>query len=376
MTPNSSSEELKIFYASVGIYTFAASITQIFIPLYLFEKKYSLELILIFFALSQLWRLTFLPLSAFLSSSFGAKKVIGLSFFFTVIFLLFLQKIDNLSFYFYFSALFFGAQQAFLWIPFLVHQSKISPDKERGKITARLNIYAAIAGALGPFLGGFMISLYGFGAGFALTILLAIPAIILLLLTPEVSKIRKINFKSVKIRKIYPDLIANGFYNFQNQLSSVVWPIFIFIIVPQYKTIGSIQTAAFLISLVAFYFSGKWTDKFNRKKLLLLGSALNSFTGIFRILANSFNSVFLLNAASTFTNTLQSIPWAARLQEHLDADARTEYMAIFEIGGVAITFAGLTLFAALTDKMPQTEILFYGIIVSSLSGLLINLVRK
>lgn len=77
-------KELKIFYFSIALYNFALSFVQIFIPLYLFKKGFSLSLILLFFALSQLGRLLFLPLAAHLSSSFGAKKIISLAFAFQV----------------------------------------------------------------------------------------------------------------------------------------------------------------------------------------------------------------------------------------------------------------------------------------------------
>lgn len=72
-------QELKIFYASVCLFNFASSVVGIFIPLYLFEKGFSIALIILFFALSQLGRLIFLVPSAYLSSSLGAKKIISIS---------------------------------------------------------------------------------------------------------------------------------------------------------------------------------------------------------------------------------------------------------------------------------------------------------
>jgi len=371
-------KELKLFYTSISFYTFASSIVQIFIPIYLFGKGFSISSILLFYALMQLGRLAALPAAAYLSSNFGAKKVIGVSFIFQIIYFLFLRHIEvnNLSWYFLASALIFGAMWAFLWLPYLVHVSKISPNENRGKIVGKINIYSALTSALGPLLGGAVIASYGFSYAFALAILITIPAIILLLRTPEASKIRKINYSLINVRKIFPDFMANGFFNFQNFLDSIVWTIFIFIIIPQYKTIGLIQTAALLVSVLSYYLIGILTDKFNRAKLLAFGSFLTAIAGILRLLANSFLGILLLNTVFTSVYILERIPWNVKVQEHMDQDARTEYMAIFEIGGTIITLIGLLILAILFSSMPLKESLVLGLIIASVSGLFVNFVRK
>lgn len=368
--------ELKIFYASIFFFNFASSILQIFIPLYLFGKGLSVGLILLFFAVSQIGRLASLPICAHLSSSFGAKKNLILAYILTIFYFLFLQNVKDLSLYFWLSAFIFGVTQSFFWLPYLVHQSKISPDEKRGKIAARLRIYSAVAFAAGPFLGGIMIAAAGFNYAFFFAILMLVPAIVLLLLTPEVSKIRKIKFGLVRVSKVYPDLIANGFFNLQAFLNFAIWPIFIFLIVSSYQTIGFIQTASSLIGLSAFWLVGNWTDKFNRGKVLFLGTVSNSTVGLLRPLANSLPGVLLLNTASVFTDNLQAIPWNVKLQEHLDQDARTEYMFIFEVGGAILTLLGFLIFIALTQTMPLKDVLVYGLIFSALAGLGANIVRK
>jgi len=329
-----------------------------------------------FFAITQIGRMIFLPISAWLSSSYGAKKIMSVSFIFSIVYYIFLGNVESVSGIFYASAFLFGAVQALQWLPFLVHLSKISPDENKGKIYSKLNMYTTVANALGPLLGGYIISSYGFKAVFYLVIALILPAIYFLLITPEISKIRKIKFSSVSIKKIYPDMIANGGFNFQIYLSNTIWPIFIFVVLPQYNTIGFIQTTSLFISLVALHFIGKWTDRSRRKKVLFWGSFLNSATSFLRIFANSFFGIFMLNSASIFTGTLQAIPWNVKLQEHMDKEPRTEYVAIFEIGGSIVAFLGLLIFAVISNFLPFKDVLIYGIIVSSLSGLFVNLIRE
>ncbi len=369
-------KELKLFYASISIYNFATSLVQLFVPLFLFGKGFSVSSILFFYVLVQAGRLAALPVSAYFSSLYGAKKMISVAFILQIIAFYFLGQVNSLSNYFYISALIYGSVWSFLWLPYLVHQSKISPNENRGKINGKINIYSSIASAFGPFLGGAAIASYGFFSTFALAILLTIPAIYILLLTPEVSKIRKINYSLINIRKIYPDLIANGFYNIQNFLNNIFWVIFIFALIPQYKTIGSMQTIALLISVVSFYFIGVWTDKFNRTKLLAIGSIVNSVVGLLRIFASSFYGIFIANIAFTSASTLEAMPWNVKIQEHMDQNARTEYMAIFEIGGTIITLIGLAILAVLFNLMPLKDSLVFGLIVASISGLFVNFMRK
>jgi len=373
---DSNRKEIRLFYLSFSIFQFANSIVQIFIPLYFYNKGFSLSSILLFFAITQVGRLAFLPVAAWLSSSYGAKRIMSVSFIFSIIYYIFLGMVENVSGAFYASAFIFGSVQALQWLPFLVHLSKMSPNENRGKIYSKLNSYTTIGNALGPLLGGFIISFYGFKFVFYAVIALILPAIYFLLLTPEISKIRKIKFSLVSVRKIYPDMIANGAFNFEIYLGNTIWPIFIFVILPQYNTIGLIQTASLFMSLVALHFIGKWTDRSSRKKVLLWGSVLNSFTGFFRIYANSFLSIFMLNSAAIFTGTLQGIPWNVKLQEHMDEEPRTEYVAIFEIGGALIAFLGLLTFAVISIFLPFRDVLVYGIIISAISGLFVNLIRK
>ena len=174
-------KEIKLFYASCSVFTFASSMVSIFVPLYLFEKGYSLSSIILFFILVQFSRLIFLPISAWLSSTIGAKKIISLSFVVSIAFYLILDKIDYLSNGFYLSALIYGMIHALFYLPFLVHLSKMSPNDNRGKILGKFNIYLAVVGALGPILGGIIISNYGFSAVFAVVIIFIIPAVLLLL---------------------------------------------------------------------------------------------------------------------------------------------------------------------------------------------------
>lgn len=373
---DSNHKEIKLFYLSFSIFQFANSIVQIFIPLYFYNKGFSLSSILMFFAVTQIGRLVFLPLAARLSSSYGAKRIMSVSFIFSIIYYIFLGKVESVSGIFFASAFIFGSVQALQWLPFLVHLSKMSPNDSKGKIFSRLSMYTTISNAVGPLLGGSIISFYGFDSVFYVVIALIVPAIYFLLITPEISKIRRIKFNLISIRKIYPDMIANGGFNLQTYLGNTIWPIFIFAVLPQYNTIGFIQTASLFMSLIALHFIGKWTDRARRKKVLLRGSIFNSITSFLRIFANSFSSIFILNSASIFTGTLQTIPWNVKLQEHMEKEPRTEYVAIFEIGGAIITFLGLSIFAVISIFLPFRDVLFYGIVVSSLSGLFVNLIRE
>ena len=370
-------KEIKNFYFSVGLFNFAASIIEIFIPLYLLlDRDFSLSSVVLFYALVHLGRLICLPISAWLSSVLGAKRIMSFSFVLVIIFYLLLQKIDHSLFVFYFSALLFGATLAFLWIPYLIHISKISPNNIRGKIVGKINTYVYIAKALGPLLGGFIISFYGFKYGFALVILLIIPAIYLLLSTPEKSKIRKINFKLIDIKKIYPDMIANGFYNFSNFLNYLVWPIFIFLIVPYYGTIGFIQTFSLLVSIVAFQLAGSWADKFDRKKLLFWSNISDILVSALRVFANSFASIFFFSIIKDFTWSLRKIPYHAKLYEHMDQEPRAEYIFFFEVGGASITIIGFLLFFFLIQSFSLRDALLCGIVISALAGLPVSLMRK
>jgi len=360
----------------MSIFNFANSMVEIFIPLFLLDKGYKLSMVILFYAISQAGRFLFLPLGATFSSSFGAKKTLSISFILSIAYYLLLRGIDYSPIIFYVSALFYGIIMAFLYLPFLVNQSKVSSDENRGRIIGKISIYTALASAAGPFVGGLIISSYGFKFVFLTAILSIIPAILILLSTPEMSKIRKINFHSVTIKKIYRDLVANGFYNFQSFSFMIFWPIFIFMVVGEYGIMGTIQTVSLAISVLAFYLAGNFADKFDRKKMLLGSSIVNTFTDLFFVFVNSPLRVFLFNVGSIFTGSMQAVPWNAKILEHADKDSRTEYVALFEMGGSLIACVGFLIFYFLIQAMLFKDALTIGIILSSFAGLFINVVRK
>ena len=369
-------KEITILNVSMGIFNFANSMVEIFIPLYLLEKGYQLSMIILFYAISQASRFLFLPLGASFSSSFGAKKALSASFVLSIAFYLLLRGIDYSPIVFYISAFFFGMIMAFLYLPFLVHQSKISPNNNRGRTISKISIYSALASAAGPLIGGLIISSFGFKFVFLIAILSILPAILILLSTPEISKIRKINFHSIFISKISRDLVANGFYNYQSFSFMAICPIFIFSVLGEYEAMGSIQTASLAISVLAFYIAGKFADKFDRNKLLFISSLTKTFADLLFVFVNSTWRVFLFNTGSVFATSMQAVPWNAKLLEHADKESRTEYVAIFEMGGSLIACIGLLILCLLIQNMPLWNALALGIILSSLAGLFINLVRK
>lgn len=60
----------------------------------------------------------------------------------------------------------------------------------------------------------------------------------------------------------------------------------------------------------------------------------------------------------------------------MEREPRTEYVAIFEIGGAFITFVGLFVFIFTIQFISLKDALIYGIIISSLSSLFVNLIRE
>jgi MFS family permease len=370
--------ELRFFYWSMTIFSLGISLLQIFIPLYLYKQQVSVPWIIAFFAILNGCRFIAALFAGMISSQAGAKRTMLIGFALQAISYILLLTVSTVNVLFFCTSALLGIAYAFLWIPYHIHFSKISSLPERGQIIGKMNIYISLATALGPLLGGVLVIYFGFNIAFVLAAILLLVAGGLLLKTPEISVIRKLNLKLEMFRRIFLDTIANGFYNFQFFLIAVVWPLYIFIFVPDYFSIGSIQTVSLFIGSVSFYIAGLWTDRMSYKKVLLLSSVVNSLISGLRVFANNLLSIVVFNIATTSTGSIQSVPWTAKFYEHLSKELRIEYCVQFEMGGAIVSALGMGLLASIfmMGGFSILNMLVIAIIFSAVAGLLINLIRS
>jgi hypothetical protein len=124
---------------------------------------------------------------------------------------------------------------------------------------------------------------------------------------------------------------------FKDMVLNVAWPIFMFLIIKQYQTIGAIQTIAFLFTLMLLWRLGKQIDK-GGVGIFKWGIAANSLIWMIRSFLLSPILIFLSNIIYGFGTLLIWTPFDAHMYKTLLKKRRLEFLILRE---AVIHFGGL-----------------------------------
>ena len=305
-------KELHKIYVSVALRSFAISLIAIFIPLYLFQEKgFSLQQTLLFFIFYSVVFSIVMPVAAKFASRFGIKHSIlvgiplyllfaGLVYFFSSAKILLLLASAAL-----------GASQAFYWMGMHLAFYHASHSKHRGEEVGIRSGITVLSALLGPFIGGVLITLLGFKAVFGLTAVLLFASGVMLLLSKDGHVPYHFSVKSVFDKKHWKDSLFFVSRGTHIIVQGVIWPLFIFMILQDYFSMGIVGSLMSLTSVFLFWGVGKYSDHANKRKIIRWGSLLESGAWIVQGLVQTVTQVFAVTILSSLLGAVRQSPIGA-----------------------------------------------------------------
>ena len=307
-------KELNHFYLAIAIMTFGELMISLFVPIYLYELGYAVHNIIFFYFLMSLGFLIFSYVGAKVVSKVGIKHSILLSAPFLIAYFIGLNFLPDYKWLFFILPII--ASFRFILYNYGYHLNYIchSDRKSRGREISFIGAIVMIIYILAPLTGGIIASqsftlLYFIGAG--LLVLGTIP----LFLTKE--EYEKLKFtKKGLLKKIFSkrkkgELISYSGYAIESIINVVIWPIFLITILLTVDKTGMMVTFSMIAGLVAFYFIGKMTDKFNKVKIFRYATGFYAISWIFRIFANSQLRILFIDSYKNFSQIILHVPfWA------------------------------------------------------------------
>lgn len=271
-------DSVQAFYANSLLRSLYMAMTTIYVPIFLYLKgselwgsaTYGLLLIVAFYGLQRIFLLIGLfPLSKMVEKM-GFRKSISLS----VIFLMgytgsLLLSQSNL--YFLIAAIVCGSCQITLY--WLSRDSALSQDIKTGLMGSRMGFIGAlenIAGLLGPFVGGVIVTIFGYSTLFVVAlIILGLSAIPLWWMPPHSHKngVTWSGFWYFISDARYLHQAVASFSSALNEYGNgVIWPIILFVQGIQNENLGVIYSAVAVVTIVVQYLAGTWFDKLRARK--------------------------------------------------------------------------------------------------------------
>jgi len=299
----------------MAIFHLGVSLISLYVPIFMYTRGFSISQILMFFVLGAIYFTLFSLPSAKLSSRFGAKHIMLVSIPFLILFYLGLNYLFPGSLLFFILPAIASAHSALFNIAY--HLNFIE-HADRGK-TARqmtfINIFSNLVQFASPFLGALIIINYGFGGNFIIGSVIMFFAMMPLFLTKDIHEPMKFSVKDIwkylASKKHIPMNLSFLGYAVESIIGRLLWPVFLIIILGTIKMVGGIVSLTTLFTMFSMYYVAKIADKWDKRKLIKIGTVMHFFAWLGRLLVYSPFTAFSVDTYKNISCSVTQIPWSA-----------------------------------------------------------------
>lgn len=274
----------------MSLNSFAMGFIAIFIPIYLLQLGYSLQMVMLWMIIHHSSLLISAFITVFVSNKIGLVHVLHIRFILLLAyFLLLLYGLNDVPVLFYIIPILIGVESAFYWIPLNILFVRNTKEEDMGNSMSKFFVIPNALSMLSPLVGAFIAVHFGFN-------LLFIFAMVILFFTflPIISlHSEKTDFK-FSWEKIKEVLRKNRQYFIPEVVDNLaedamtLWTIFIYLQLASTIQVGIIGT---ITSIAALFFTltiGKLTDKWDKFKLIKIGAILVSLVWFINFAVGEF----------------------------------------------------------------------------------------
>lgn len=299
-------DEMHDMYLNRVLRTFAFSLLGIFIPIYLINIGYTLDNVILYFIGQYFTTLFMAPLTGIIESKIGVKKTMLLGTSFFVIFFFFLFTIHIYYWPLLLLSIFYGIEQSLYWIPAITNFAKFSKRGVRGREVGNWISFSQAVTVLAPLLGAWIIVSTSFDALLILASVIMILSVSVLFLTPDHV------FPLGRIWSPFSKKNLNFFFLFFSKGSiytaNLLWPLFIYFILPDYFFIAIAATLAGAASAVFTFSIGQISDRTSKLKILKISTFANILVWGAAVFVTNPTQVYVLSFVKGFAYMMMVVP--------------------------------------------------------------------
>jgi len=135
----------------------------------------------------------------------------------------------------------------------------------------------------------------------------------------------------------------------EDLLVLTVWPIFIYIVVTDYKDTGMLAATASLFAVILALFLGQLSDQHTKHKLVKIGTFFNAVFWLARMAVGNFLGAFVMDTGSKASKETLFIPLSTITYMRAEQTHVVPYLVFFEqslaIGKLSACLIGALLFS-------------------------------
>ncbi|MDZ4231671.1 MAG: hypothetical protein U1C72_00260, partial [Candidatus Pacearchaeota archaeon] len=345
------------FFIAFAIRNLAVGMVLIFEPIYLYVYfGHSLPLTFLYFAAIYIIAGLVSILGAKIMGRLGphANILISYPFLFAYYASLFLLPHSP---YFLAAAIFFAPVSIVLfWPAFHVDFVRFSSSQSRGKEVGLINVVAVLPAIAAPFIGGWVITSFGYPPLFIMVLLLLLASGIPLLYAKQTHESYADSYGAV-FRKILSPGNWRREAVFAAASSEIginlyVWPLFLFSLAIGFSAIGGIAAFSLFASGIFMLYVGRISDTPDRPWLLNVGAVMTSVSWVFKYFVRTPFDALLTDTIYRVSRSSAAIPYQTLFYERAaqQGGKADEYIVFREVvsslarGFTFLTLAGLFVF--------------------------------
>lgn len=357
----------------------AQGLVGLFLPIFLLIKlNYNIEYVFVYFIISSVSYSLALPIGAQFLNKIGLRRSLQISVIFDGMFYACFFMFDkNPALFLPLSLAVLLFAKLFFWLPFHTDFAKFTNKADRGKEVSLMWATRSFLRIVMPILAGFLIIEFGFDLIFIIAIILYLSAGIPYLTLPRTKE--KFSwgvletfkrFFARENRKLVLSNIANGA---ENTVGLVVWPIFIWqLLSGDYLKVGILSSLIIFVAIILQLVVGKYTDLFNKRKMLRYGAVFCAIGWIIKIFVLTSFHIFIAGAYHSLVRIFKDTPFDT-LNYEITADLGhlvDEYTVLKEIS----IQTGKTLMLVFAIIITLSFGLNWTFVLAAVASLLISLI--
>lgn len=308
-------------YSNKLIQQVANGLLGIFLPVYLFQAYGSITSVLIFFlALYSIYLVLVAPAAKIASKiSFKNSLIISVSGGSTFYLSLLFFDINIAAF----SALAVVAlifDKLFYWTPYHSGLGKFLDRSHRGSIVGKIGAMESVIGVFTPVIAGLVLTYFGFDSLFVVAFIIYSISVVPLSVMPPINEYFSFDYLQTwkflfhkRDWKILLTYMADGS---QEMIGAVLWPIFIWqILSGDFEAVGILISLIVILTILIKLLMGRYTDKFDKKKLIKYGTIFYSLGWVAKAFVNTGFGIFIVSGYHNFAGIIMRTPYDALMYE-------------------------------------------------------------
>jgi len=302
---------------------FARKLVAFFVPIYLFKLGMELwgglvpALSLVFwFYLS--YRLVFFIVlfpAARAIRQFGYRWSVLVGTLLWVGFFLMLSMVETNVWLLLPAVVLMGLSTPLYWLSYHTLFTEEGEVDHFGGAVGWMAILESLSAIVGPFVGAVIATVLGFKALFWVGVIIGLLSAMPLFYLKHHKHADKVSFKEMvewlkeaRFRKASFSFVGRYIYD---AMSSVVWPVYVFLVVGDLERTGLIFSLVMIVSVMAVVVAGKVFDKSHSKGVFAVGSVVTAIFWLVRATLSTFGQILVVDGIDKVNSAFYWLPYNA-----------------------------------------------------------------